>query len=164
MKKIFFSIIIFTVMGITSCGGGGGATVTPTKSVTLKLSTNGTPSAQLAGVGVDLVLPDGVTPALNADGAVEAKVVSASSVALPGSSIPPIYTPATATAKGRLSIAVVTSNSVGFGAGEFATVTLTVASPQPPGQSDFTLTSFIPVDILGNVATGLTTSFSLTMN
>jgi len=154
---------------LTACGGGGGSsaanpgggTVLQTsRSATLKLSTSGVPSAALAGIGVTVVLPDGVTPALNSDGSVAAAVATVSGVAATGvaatAPIQAVYTPSSGSLNGTLYLAMVSSDPAGFGVGEFATVMLVVAAGYNPPLSDFTLSGFAPVDTNYNIATGLT--------
>lgn len=155
-----YFLLGLTMAVVTSCGGGGSSSSTNTPpppatshTATVKLATSGTPSAQLAGVGVTLVLPSGVTPALNTDGSV---ATSVSGVAAPGSMLAPIYTPATDTAKGTIRFVLASKITAGFGAGEFATITLVVAPGYNPSVSDFATSGLATIDVRGNSATGLT--------
>lgn len=153
--KIAFTLTMLATLAACGGGGGGAAGITTTP-VTLKLATTGTPSANLSGVGITITLPDGVTPPLNGDGTVAGSAITASGAASPGTVLAPIYTPATATAKGKLHFAMASSIVAGFGAGEFATVTLNVVAGKTLAKADFTLSDFAPIDTLGNVATGVT--------
>jgi hypothetical protein len=164
-----FSRNLLALLSITlmaACGGGGGGssannqpTTTPTsqgKTITSKMSTTGTPSAQLAGIGITMTLPDGVTPALASDGSVAASVVTISGVAAPGSVLAPVYTPASGSTKGTLQIGLASQAPAGFGAGDFATISLASTAATNPVAADFPLSGFNPIDVTGNAATGLT--------
>jgi len=146
-------ILIFAGCG---GGGGGGGTTATAKVATIKLATTGTPSANLAGVGLVITLPDGVTPALAVDGSVASSVVTISGVAAPGTVIIPVYSAASSGVKGKLQIALSSNSVTGFGAGEFAKLVLNVAAGVTVTQADLLLTEFNPIDLSGNVATGLT--------
>lgn len=160
IRLILLCLIVFT---ISSCGGG--SSDTPTRTVTLKLSTSGTPSANLAGIDITVTLPDGVTPFLNSDGSVAAAVVTLSGVAAPGTvPLPPLYTPANGVVKATLRLSILSDIVAGFGAGEFATLRLMPAAGSNPVQADFILSAFNPIEINGASATGLTPAVSsLTM-
>lgn len=160
MKLVARLMTIAAVAIMAACGGSGGGGSTPpapgAKTSTIKLATTGTPSAQLAGIGVTVTLPAGVTPSLNTSGKVVASVVTVSGAAAPGTAVTPGYNAATRT----LQI-VVASNSVpGFGSGEFATLTLDVAAGVTLKNSDFSLTAFTPVTLTGGTASGLTPGIS----
>jgi hypothetical protein len=156
MNIIRYALLVLTLYSIAACGGGDGAATTTSHTATLKLSTSGTPSANLAGIGITVTLPDGLTPALNSDGSVAATVVTVSGVAAPGTVLAPVYTPASGATKGTLRLVMASSITAGFGAGEFATLTLTAAAGSNPAQTDFTLSDFNPIDVHGASATGLT--------
>lgn len=166
MKALKFVLLTLTISVLASCGGGGGGGTTtaggggtnaPSQRVAaLKLATSGTPSALLAGIDITVTLPSGVTPALNSDGTVATTVATVSGVAAPGTMLAPVYTQASGTVKGTLRLAMASSITAGFGAGEFATVSCVVATGSTPAQSDFTLSGFNPIDVNGSTATGLT--------
>lgn len=156
--KIAFTLTLLATLAACG-GGGGGATGVDTTPIALKLITTGTPSANLAGIGITITLPDGVIPALNGDGSVADGVITVSGVAAAGTVLVPIYTPATATSQGKLHFALSSNIADGFGAGEFATVTLRAVAGKNPVLAAFTLSDFTPIDIAGNVATGLTAEF-----
>jgi predicted small lipoprotein YifL len=163
LKNIRISILLALLLfALAACGGGGGSTpAPPAKTATLKLFTTGTPSENLAGVGITITLPTGVTPALNSDGTVAATVVTVSGVASPGTVVSPVYTPASGAVKGKLVIAVASGIVAGFGAGEYATVVLAAEAGTAPLQSDFALTDFRPIAVSnGADAAGLTATIS----
>lgn len=161
-RATLLALLLIAICTLTGCGGGGGGGTQPAATTaTLKLSTTGTPSANLAGAGITITLPDGVTPALNGDGSLAGSVAIVSGVAAPGTVIAPAYTPATATAKGTLHYALASEISAGFGEGEFSTVTLAVAAGKTPGQADFALSDFTPIDVHGGTATGLGVTFTV---
>lgn len=165
MGAIRYAFLLFILCCITACGGGsGGGGITTIQqddalnsahSATLKLATSGSPSSNLAGIAITVILPDGVTPILNSDGTVAPSVVTISGVAVPGAVLAPIYKPASGTTNGTLRFVLANSVPTGFSVGEFATLTLTVAPGFNPALSDFTLSDFTPIDIGGNTATVL---------
>ncbi|MFZ3209223.1 MAG: hypothetical protein WA140_10370 [Geobacteraceae bacterium] len=142
-------------------GGGGGGNSTSTPKATLKLFTSGTPSANLSGNDITVILADGVTPTLNGNGSVADSVIVVSGVAAPGMVLAPIYTAATATSKGTLRFTMASTINAGFGAGEFATMTLNISAGKSPVQGDFSLSGFNPIDVSGNTANGLTAGFTV---
>jgi hypothetical protein len=120
------------------------------------LATVGIPSANLAGIGITITLPSGVTPSLNSDGTVAASVVSLSGVAVSG-----LATSSYDTSTRALIIVLASSVNLGFGAGEFATVVLSAAAGSNPAQSDFTLSGFVPDAVVTHApATGVTSAIS----
>jgi hypothetical protein len=162
-------LILLCISLLAACGGGStaptGTETTPSltpqsKTATIKLAASGTPSAQLAGIGITITLPDGVTPALASDGSVATSVVTISGVAAPGNILAPIYTPATGSTKGTLRIILASQAAAGFGAGEFATISLTSTAASNPVAADFPISAFNPIDVTGNAATGLTAAVS----
>lgn len=163
MTFLIRSILLASLALLTACGGGGGSgdqsAPAPVQQATavLMLSASGTPSAALAGIGVKLELPAGVTPALDVNGDLAASVVTVSGAAVPGTSLA-YFMPATATQKGTLTLAVASSMAAGFGAGEFATVTLQIAKGTTVSQSDFALAEFSPISLTGTIVQGLTPS------
>jgi hypothetical protein len=107
-------------------------------------------------------IPSGITPDLNPDGTVAEDVATVSGAATPGMVLPPVYTPATADARGTLRIVVASGSTAGFTVGEFATVVLKI----PTGgnfvqQGSFLLTDFYPVDLSGNAVPGLIASYTV---
>jgi len=156
-----FILLTFMLFALAACGGGS-TTVPSAKTVTLKLATTGTPSESLAGVSITVILPAGVTPALNSDGTVAATVVAISGVAAPGTVTPPVYTAASGMVKGKLDLSVTSNVTAGFSAGEYATVVLSAAPGTNPQQGDFLpFTGFRPIAASnGADATGLTAIIS----
>jgi hypothetical protein len=153
------TFLTVTVAILAACGGGGsssGGDPPASRTAVLKLSTTGTPSAQLAGIDITVTLPDGVTASVGSDGSVAASADSVSGVAAPGTILAPVYTQASGATKGTLRLVLASEIAAGFGAGEFATVTLVVAAGANPVPSDFLLSGLHAVDVNGNSATGLT--------
>ena len=170
-------IIIITLCLLAACGGGSGSnssssTPTPTPDPTptpiqqttaaLTLSATGATSVALAGVGVTIILPTGVTPKLNSSGEVDSSVVQVSGAAVPGTSLA-AYLPATTTDKGKLTLAVASSSQTGFTGGDYALVTLQIARGTTVSQSDFTLTGFSAIATSGATVTGYTPGFGATI-
>jgi len=150
------------VMLLPACGGGGGGNpASPGPKAVLTIASSGTPSAPMAGVGVTVVLPAGVTPPLNPDGSAAGSTVETSGVVDGGVALAPVYTPATSTVKGTLRFAMASSQPAGFGAGEFAKMTLNTSSGALPVPGDFSLTGFAPISLGGSPVTGLTAGFTL---
>jgi len=165
LKHLLHAFFFLAVSLLTACGGGGGDTTAQPTTATLKLSTSGTLASgtSLAGIGISVVLPSGVTVKTNADGSVASGKVVVSGVAAPGSFAPPIYTPANGTTPAKLSFVMVSNASAGFGTGEFATVVCDIAAGSDPKTTDFTLADFKPVDLKGAAVSGLTANVTVTM-
>jgi hypothetical protein len=164
IKQSLLYGLMFGVLSLAGCGGGGDA-AQPT-TATLKLSTVGTlsPGTTLSGIGVSIVLPAGVTVATDANGAVSSGVVTVSGVAAPGTVLAPSYTPASGGNPATLTFAMVSNVSAGFGIGEFATLTCNRASGVTPQVTDFSVT-LNPIDAQTYVpVTGLTPSIAVTLN
>lgn len=174
MKKMVMSLLLICIaMALSGCGGGGGGgggggskvepDPVPTTAV-VKLFTEGIlpPGTSLAGIGVTLSLPAGVTVQTGTDGKVVAGTVAGSGVT-EGKAVfaDPDYTPATDTAPAKLSFVMAGTDAVGFGTGEFATVTCTVAAGANPQATAFTLSDFRPVDLKGAPVDGLAGTLTL---
>jgi len=181
----FSALLFILVLGLLANCGGGSSTpaTTPTTSTTtnpppgpsqsstkavLKLSSQGVlpQGAQLSGLAVTIQLPQGTTVATETGTpgqTVSPGVVTISGVAAQagGSAmLPPVYTPATATAPGKLEI-VIAGN---FGVGEFATVSCSTApGSTPPSSSNVTAVSFSPTDQQLRPVTGLTAGVTVTL-
>jgi hypothetical protein len=168
MKNILFVWVALAVCTLAGCGSDDAPLIipvtpaTPVTTAILKLSSQGTLAGgtSLSGIGVTVVLPAGVTVKTGTGGVVDASVVTISGVAVPGTLAPPVYTPATASAKATLHFVIASSVAGGFGVGEFATVTCGIASGFFPVASDFSLTSFTPADLFLQPVTGLTATFT----
>lgn len=165
-------ILIGSFAMLFGCGGGGGdsssdkgggAVVQPTTAV-LKLSAEGTLPAgtSIAGIGITITLPSGVTVKTDSDGKVASEVVVASgTTAGKATFTPPNYTAATATAPATLSFVLASTEAAGFGTGEFATVTCDVASGASPKATDVTLGDFKPIDLKGVPIQGLSAAHTM---
>jgi hypothetical protein len=141
---------------LAGCGGGG-SSAPQQATMTLKLSTSGTlpQGTSLAGIGVTLTLPAGVTINTDASGTVAGGVVTVAGVAAPGSVIA-VYTPATGSTPATLALTVVSTVKAGFGTGEFGTVTCNLANGTSPKADEFGVSGFQPYDLSGNQVIGLT--------
>lgn len=149
-------LLIVFVMMLSGCGGGGGGTTVDspaTKTAVLKLSTSGTPSAQLAGISISIALPNGVTPQMNGV-AVDNSIAVVSGAASGGTVLQPTYSEN----NGILNISFASNLNSGFGSGEFISIKLKVANNTSPQINEFILSNFKPVDINGNIANGLSPS------
>lgn len=116
-------------------------------SILLKLETTGAvPSGSgISGLQVTVILPSGIYPATNLDGSVASGVVAASGTFSPSASSvqTPVYTPATATAAGRITVVIASTQANGVTqTGEFATIVLKLSgtAQKTPVGSDFNLT------------------------
>lgn len=164
MKQV---VVIAGALALFGCGGGGGGTAgeggkttvnVPVTSAVLKLSTEGSlPSGtSLAGIGITVNLPPGLTVKTDSSGKVEAGSVAGSGVtAGKAMTAEPDYTPPTANVPGKLTLVLASTEPQGFGTGEFATVTCDVAAGTTPKATDFTLSGFSPVDLRGAAVSGL---------
>ncbi|GFE60789.1 hypothetical protein [Geobacter sp. AOG2] len=161
-KFFYYSLAVFSLAG---CGGGGGsgggsAVQQPTTAV-LRLSTQGTLSSNtsIAGIGITVNLPQGVTVETDAGGVVSNTVAIPSGVAAQSIITPPIYTPATSEAPGKLNFVLASKLSSGFGTGEFITVNCDISTGAIPKAADFGLTYFKPVDLYGAAISGVSVTF-----
>jgi hypothetical protein len=147
---------MFGLLSLTACGGGGGSSAPPSTTATLNLSTSGTLplGTSLAGIGITLTLPAGVTIKTDSGGAVDPGYVNVTGESSPESVIA-VYIPASGTTPATLTLTVISTTTTGFGAGEFVTVTCDLNGTSPP-VSDFVLSGFKPYDLSGNPVTGLT--------
>ena len=170
--KIGYGLLLI-LLALTAACGGSPPPATPPHDVTLKLVVKGTPTPNLAGFYVRLVLPSGlttsvlpggvnydqpgsITPDLNADGSVIVTVSGGSIVD---------YSPATASANGSLYILVTASADkkeyVPFVEGEFATVSLNSPSGNFHLLDNYSLIDFTPLDKSGLPVTGLIPSYEI---
>ncbi len=172
MKKILMALFLIVSTMMTGCGGGGGGSSTPAAAPTtavVKLSSQGTlpPGAALAGVGVTLELPAGVTVKSDGGGVPDVSVVvpsglmggAGNAVVVAGSLS---YTAATATIKAKLNFTLLSNVPGGVGVGEYATLTLNLAGVTPAA-TEFTVTLFDPIDLLGNHLTVLSSHLALAL-
>ena len=146
---------------LSGCGSGGGAAaggaVQPV-AVLVDISTQAASGAAvLYAVEFTLLLPAGVTlPADSSSGEVPAGVLHAvDSAALAGARFLP------ATAGSRASVRVNIADPVGFGAGDLASLTCTVAPGASVNTAGFSLGGFSARDANGAVIPGVTPSFTL---
>ena len=165
MIKLRLLLLLFSTLWLSSCGGGGSssgsgsASTTTNKTAIVKLACNEPFTANLVGLQITISLPSGVAVATDANGLVLPSVVVPSGVTTNNAVIPVtlmIYTAPTATTDGSLSFVLASTAAKGFGSGEFATVTLTVANGSNPSAGSIVLSGFKPIDGLGNLVEGLT--------
>lgn len=163
-----YLVICASALVIFGCGGGGGGgtggdskqepdPVATTAAV--KLFSEGTLPAgtSLAGIGITVNLPAGMTVKTDSDGKVVEGTVAGSGVTAGKATLAePDYTPASDTAPAKLSFVLAGTEAEGFGTGEFATVTCDLAAGTTPQATDITLSDFKPVDLRGGAVAGLT--------
>lgn len=160
MKKIYSFVFMAIISFLTACGGGGGGSAPPQPTAAvMKLSAAGTlPTGKaVAGLGVTIDLPAGVTVKTVSGGAVDSSVVTGSGL-LAGSNGtmgPVTYTPAAGSAKAKLDFTIASTASAGVGVGEYATITFILNNTSPTA-ADFSITSFTPVDLSFTNLTTLT--------
>ncbi len=160
VKRSLLYGFMFALLFLTACGGGGSPATQPT-TATLKLSNSGTlpKGTSLAGIGITLILPAGVTVKTDTGGAVASGAVTVTGSAAPGTVIA-VYTPASGTTPATLALAMSSTATAGFGTGEYTTVTCDLANGTSPKATDFGLSGFKPFDLRGNPVIGLTPSVS----
>lgn len=138
-----------------------------TKAV-VKISTSGplAAGAQIGGIDVTLNLPDGVIVAASQDSGNPAilvtntgRVTASGAAAGTNTNILATYVSSSGAEQGQIVIHLVNPN--GFFVGEFVTVSCDIIAGHNPVQSDFSLTGFHAVDILGAGIQGLNASVSV---
>ncbi|OGW37537.1 MAG: hypothetical protein A2X58_11025 [Nitrospirae bacterium GWC2_56_14] len=169
MRTIFgYLAVCICALVMFGCGGGGGGGTgggskvepdpVPTTAV-VKLYTEGVlpEGTSLAGIGITINLPAGMTVQMDGDGKVAAGTVEGSGVTAGKATLAePDYTPATDTAPAKLSFVLAGTDAEGFGTGEFATVNCNVTAAVTPQATDITLSDFRPVDLRGAAVEGVT--------
>lgn len=137
----------------------------PAATATVKVSTSGTLplGAKIGAIGLDIVLPAGVT--VNADPAttqINADDLLLSGVAAGSQLIAGSFTPASGSAApGRARIGLV--GTAGFGTGEFATLRCSVAAGSRVTASSLILTGLLVTDVTGAVIDGVTAEVAVTV-
>lgn len=139
-------MLVLTLL-LAGCGGGGQAPG-DSRDATVILAVTGVTSGTLVGaVSLTLQLPPGVSVATNSDGTTGKGVLVASGTTLAAGVTPLVE--GDGANSGELVVGVVSAS--GFQAGEFASVTLQVASGVAPAASSFMVTSCKVYDSLGNL-------------
>lgn len=163
-KTIVTGLLVFSLVMTASCGGGGGGgggtpgTTQPTTAV-IKIATQGTPSnSPISGVQAVLHLPAGVSVKAAQSAQTDTGVVAASGNAAGAELVLGTYS----AANNSVSLSVV--KSTGFAAGEFVTVDCDIAAGSFPISADFNVSDLAAFDANGAVVTGLTVTFSATIN
>jgi hypothetical protein len=158
---LFMTSILFACGG-GGGGGGGGSTLTPTQPTTavIKIATQGTPSnSPISGVQAILHLPAGVTvKAAQSAPQTDSGVVAASGNAAGSELVLGTYSATNKT----VSLSVIKSS--GFAVGEFVTVNCDIASGTFPASADYGVSNLTAVDMNGSAITGLTATFTATIN
>lgn len=161
-----YILLLCSVILIHGCGGGGGNPASnnpvqkqPTTAV-VKLYTQGSlpQGTEIAGIGITVNLPAGVTVTTDASGGVGSEVIiSSGETASKAVVIITDFTPATATSPGAISFVLTSTAAAGFGVGEFATVNCGISVGSYPKATDiFTSDSdFRAVDLSGVTIAGL---------
>lgn len=156
-----------TMVMLYGCGGGGGggsagSAPQPTSAV-ITLSTQGAlPSGTaIAGIGVTVNLPPGVTVPTDGSGGVGSDVIVGSGQTASRAVVTVAnFQPATATSPGMLRIVLASSEPGGFMAGEYATVKCGIAAGSRPQATDFSTSDFRVVDLRGGPITTLAPTFA----
>ena len=151
---------MFGLFSLTACGGGGGSSsAPPATTATIKLSTSGTlpQGTSLAGIGITLNLPTGVTFKTYSGGAVASGYVNVTGGEASPESAIAVYIPASGATPAQLALIVISTTTAGIGTGEFASVPCDLNGTSPK-VSDFVVSGFKPYDLSGNPVTGLTAS------
>ena len=166
MNKISItSILFFLVLPLNLPACGSKSSNTPgdqPATATVKLMTQGTPSgSSIAGVEAVLHLPPGVSvKATQNPPQTDTGVVAASGVAATAGANTIIGTYLASSN----TLTVLIPNATDFGVGEFATVTCDIAAGKTMTTSNAGVTNLSVWDINGALVTGLTASFSVTVN
>lgn len=164
MRAVTFIMTIIVMFTLAACGGGGGSTGGSTSGSasstgTLKLVCSGSLTKNLAGISITVPLPVGVTVATDAAGKVLSTAIVPSGITANAASIVPeltVYNAPSDSVAGSLAFVLVSSANAGFGAGEFASITVTVAAGASPPSGSIAAGSFKAVDISGANVSGLT--------
>lgn len=123
------------------------------------MATSGTLAAgtAMSGNSMTISLPAGVTPALDTTGHPDtSKLVAASGVTTTGGLVSTaIYQAATATQPAQITVAVAGKDKLGFGTGEFMTLTLNLTPFVSPTTTDFPISDFVAADLDGKAISGL---------
>jgi len=127
-------------------------------SRTLTVSVAGTASL-IGGIEIDVVLPPGVTVKAASDGSVSGAGLQALGGALGNALLADHYTPATASARGRVRVGFI--SAAGFAAGGLFTLQCDIAPDAAPQSADFVLTLLDAFDKQSIALTGLSLSADL---
>jgi hypothetical protein len=124
----------------------------------LTVSVAGTASL-IAGIELDVVLPPGVTVKTASDASVTDAALQAIGGALGNALLADHYTPATASARGRVRVGFISAS--GFAAGGLFTLQCDIAPDATPQSADFVLTLVDAFDKQSIALTGLSLSANL---
>lgn len=158
MRSFYRTVLIIITLTLAACGDGSNGSA-PSTTVARKLVSSGTLTRNLSGVSVIVPLPPGLTIAVDGAGTVTSSAIVSSGLTAGAATIPAdmiSYTAPNGTTPGAVSFILVSSAQAGFGVGEFATMTFTVAAGASAPQGVIASGNFKPVDLLGSQVTGLT--------
>ncbi|MBU5612948.1 hypothetical protein [Geomonas azotofigens] len=152
---------------------GSGGTVTPPPpppvqptSAVVTLATQGSlpQGSAIAGLAVTVGLPPGVTVATDANGGVAAGVVTGSGQVTAATTVTlTTLIPSTSTTPGSLRVVLASSEPAGFTTGEFAKIHCGISEGSFPKATEFSTSDFRAVDLRGTTITGLSPTFSATV-
>jgi hypothetical protein len=150
MKMLRLTLMLILVALVVGCSSSS----TPQQQVVrLTISTKGIiPAGQsLAGIGMTMTLPAGVTPALDASGQVDTvRLVTPSGVTGDGGlATTAIYLEAAAGQPARLALAVSSMTDSGFGIGECMILTLNRTAGTTYQANEFDITEFSAANLDG---------------
>jgi hypothetical protein len=117
-----------------------------TAIITINLAGTLPASTGISGTTFTLTLPANVTPKTT-NGVVDSGVVAVSGTFAGGTQTPPVYTAATATVPGTISVTLANSATDGvMQAGEVANITLQLANGAAPTAASFNVSGVSVVD------------------
>ena len=156
MKMLRLTLTLILVALMAGCS----SSYSPQKpAVRLTVGTTGIiPTGQsLAGIGMTMALPAGVTPALDASGGVDtAMLVTPSGLTSAGGlAATAIYLDVAAGQPARLTLAVSSKTNAGFGTGECMILTLNRTAGATPQANEFGITEFSAANLDGVSVGGL---------
>lgn len=165
MKKIALqclSLLIIALASLSGCGGGGGGDSSQVPAAVLTISSQGTLPAgtTLSGAEITVKFPSSVTVKTDGPGVVNSSVVVPSGVTAGQAStlIDPLV-------PGEITFLLVSTAPGGFGAGEFVKLYFTIVPGSTPQATDFVLSGFTPVRLVGDgnavAALGVTSTLEI---
>lgn len=164
MRKLlcYMLMLLFTAL-LSACGDAPKSSPAGSTIKAVIKPTALTADRNVAAIELAITIPVGVVPPLLADGTADtvATVEITSSAPVAQKILGSIYTPATASALGKLSIYGI--EAAGFTATDQITIHLNVATGTFPVASDFNLLSFRAFDTNGAPVTGLNPILTITI-
>lgn len=157
MRLLMIGLILTAlVLCVAGCGGGNTSPVAGSRQAVSKVLL---PADQtVGGIQFTLNIPYGVTAQTDSSGN-----VTSSAADLVGASgnyqIIRSYTPATPSANGGLTIAIL--EPAGFTAGQYIAISLDITPGVTPNAADFTLSNLVLSDLNGRTVTGVTCQYTV---